>query len=124
MGNRMELNRLRGELSMGGETLRDEQYEPMLGIIAAEQSRMNREIQDALATEPVENPDHYASIRTGIMVAANKRIVESARSILTPAQLATIETVYRRQRLQMESMDRMTKAQFEAEQQGRENGAN
>jgi hypothetical protein len=111
IGSRMEVNRLRSELSGGAEPLRDDQFDPMLGIVVAEQQRMHRELQDYYATGPTA--DGTNSIQTEFLIAANQRIVESAKSILTKAQLTAIEDMYRRQRAQMEAQDAITRIQFE-----------
>jgi hypothetical protein len=111
LGSRIEVNRLRSELSGGAEPLRDDQFEPMLGIVFAEQQRMNRELQDYYTTGPTADGTH--SIQTEFAVAANQRIVESAKAILTKAQLTAIEELYRRQRAQMEAQDTITRIQFE-----------
>ena len=124
LGSRMEVNRLRGELAMGVEALRDDQYQLMLDIVSAEQQRRNRELQDAFAADPTSGGTFDPSVRTRFAVAANERIVDSARSILTSAQLAIIENVYRRERQQMETQDSMAKVQFEAERAARDTGGN
>ncbi len=111
LGSRLEVSRLRSELSGGAEPLRDDQFDPMLGIVFAEQQRMNRELQDYYNTGPTADGTH--SVQTEFAIAANQRIVESAKSILTKAQLTAVEDLYRRQRAQMEAQDTITRIQFE-----------
>lgn len=115
ISSRMEVNRLRSELAIGSEALRDDQYQPMLEIVSAENQRMNQELQDGYAAHPGAGGKFNASLRTELAVAANKRIVESARSFLSAAQIATVENLYRRQRAQMETQDAMAKVQFQFE---------
>jgi hypothetical protein len=121
--SRQEVNMLRGELSGGADPLRDDQYASMLDIVAAEQQRMSREVQEYYASSTGTQP--YDSARTGFAVAANRRIVESARSVLSPDQLRTIEYVYNRQRQQMETQDALFRIQAEeAIRQAREPAGN
>jgi hypothetical protein len=114
LGSRTEVNVLRNELSGGAEALREDQYGPMLDIVFAEEQRMNRELQDLYASNPLAGGRSHDSVRTDLAVAANRRIVESARSILTQSQLAAVENLYRRQQIQMESQNTMTRLQVEA----------
>jgi len=124
-GSRVEVNTLRNELGSGPDAMRDDQYESMLGVVYAEQQRMNRELLELYATAPPGAPRSYDSGRTELALAANRRIVESARSILAPEQLATVENLYRRQRLQMETQNTMIRLQAEAAtREAREAGRN
>jgi len=113
IGSRVEVNTIRNELGTGPDALRDDQFDSMLGIVYSEQQRMNRELQELYATPPADGSRTYDSSRTELAVTANRRIVESARSILSGAQLTAIENLYRRQRLQMETRDTMIRLSSE-----------
>ena len=103
--SRIEVNQLRSELSSGPEPLRDDQFEPMLAAVYAEQQRVDQELADF---ESASSPDVIGSgatdtKRAELAIAANGRIVDSARSILSSTQLATLADFYRRQNEQMKA---------------------
>ncbi|HLA74274.1 MAG TPA: hypothetical protein VK624_22425 [Steroidobacteraceae bacterium] len=114
LSSRTEVNMLRNELSAGPDPLRDDQYQPLLDIVHAEEQQMNRELQELYAGDPTASGKSHDTIQTELAVAANRRIVEAAKSILTSEQLATVQNVYRRQRAQMETQNTLSRLQMEA----------
>jgi hypothetical protein len=101
--SRAEINSVRNELARGTEPLREEQIEPMMAVVNAELQRLDQEVRDVGPQElPGSDPTADAK-RVELTVAANQRILDAARTILSSAQLSGLKDLYRRQRLQMES---------------------
>lgn len=115
LGSRNEVDALRSELARAPEPLREDQLEPMIAVVYAEQQRMDQELRDRKRSLNADDLDPaVASARVELAIAANERIVESASSLLTGAQLSAVEAFYRRQRLQMESQNVLSRLQAEA----------
>ncbi len=103
MESRAEINSVRNELAHGTEPLREEQIEPMMAVVNTELQRLNQEVSD-VGPQGLPGSDPAAEAkRVELTVAANQRILDAARPILSSAQLAGLKVLYRRQRLQMES---------------------
>ena len=101
--SRAEINSVRNELAHGTEPLREEQIEPMMAVVNAELQRLDQEVRD-VGPQGLPGFDPTAEAkRVELTVAANQRILDGARPILSSAQLAGLKDLYRRQRLQMES---------------------
>ncbi len=101
--SRAEINSVRNELAHGTEPLREEQIEPMMAVVNAELQRLDQEVRD-VGPQGLPGSDPAAEAkRVELTVAANQRILDAARPILSSAQLVGLKDLYRRQRLQMES---------------------
>jgi hypothetical protein len=114
LSSRSELNMVRSELAHGPTALREDQFQPMLDIIIAEEQRMSRELQEAYAADPALGSQPIDTTRTKLAIAANQRIVDSARSVLSQDQLQLLQTIYRRQQRQMETQNNLMRIQAEA----------
>jgi hypothetical protein len=111
---RAEVNSVRSELARGWEPMRENQYEPLLAIVNVELQRLNQEIDD-LGPRGIPGSDPATEARRSeLTIAANQRILDGARTILSGAQLASLADLYRRQRLQMESQDALNRLRSEA----------
>jgi hypothetical protein len=114
--SRIEVDAVRGELARGPDPLREDQVEPMIGVVNAELQRMNQELRDAsmmLFANGYADPAAEGK-RSELAIAANQRIVDAAGSILTNTQLAALKELYRRQRLQMETSGEVNRLRAEA----------
>ena len=111
---RAEVTSVRSELARGWEPMRESQFEPLLAVVNLELQRLNQEIKDlGPRGVPGADPVNEAK-RVELTVAANQRILDGARSILSNAQLAALADLYRRQRLQMESEDALNRLRMQA----------
>lgn len=99
--SRNRASQLRARLADGGDSLRDDQLEPLIATLHSEQSRLQQEVQDYFATH---NPDIEASVQVqkkrqqrilDMYKASNRRIHSSAGAILSPRQLAELDAMLR-----------------------------
>lgn len=114
LGSRQEVDALRGELARTSEPLRDDQVDPMIAVVYAEEQRMNQELKERTAPQVPMSLTEYEASRVELAIAANQRIVESSRMLLTDTQLAAVKEFYRRQQMQMEAQREMRRMQDEA----------
>ncbi len=113
--SREEVNSVRNELARSPEPLRDDQVDPMIATVNVELQRMKQEMSDARAPGMGLGDDPAIQARlVAITIAANERIVDAARPILTSGQLAAMEELYRRQRLQMQAESDINRLRTEA----------
>jgi len=111
---RMEVNSVRTELARGPEPMRESQFDPLLAVVNVELQRLNQEISD-LGPRGVPGSDPAGETRrVELTVAANQRILDASRPILSSTQYAGLEELYRRQRMQMESEDTLNRLRTEA----------
>jgi hypothetical protein len=112
--SRAEVDSVRTELARGAEPLREDQVEPFIAVVSTELQRLDQEVHDAAPPDPMR-PDPVAEAkRVELTVAANQRIADAARPILSGPQLAGLLDLYRRQRLQMESAGTLNRLRLEA----------
>jgi uncharacterized protein YjiS (DUF1127 family) len=114
--SRAEVASVRNEMALGPDPLREDQVEPMIGVVNAELQRMNQELRDLGMTQIAGvNVDQIPETKRGeLAIAANQRIVDAAGPILTNAQLAALKELYRRQRMQMETQSELNRLRAEA----------
>lgn len=110
--SRSEVRMLGTELVGSPDPLREDQMEPLFNVMYTEQKRLQQEWND-LSMSGVDG-SKLAANRSDAAIAANERIVDSARSLLTGTQLAALKEMYRRQKMQMESQDEMNRLMKEA----------
>jgi len=108
--SRAEVNNLRSNLASMGQPLRDEQIEPLLAVVRAQQQRLDREMRQHRETDP---PQGYDVEGSRLMNAANSRILEDSRAFLTQQQFAALESYYRNQRDISEAIAKTTQMQIE-----------
>jgi len=111
--SRLEVDQLRAELARTSEPLREDQLEPMLALVTAENQRADQELRDRSGSQAAPPPG-FSPANPELAVAANKRIVEAAAVVLSSEQLAAVKDFYRRQRIQMETQSDLTRLQSEA----------
>jgi hypothetical protein len=111
---RAEVNSVRNELARGSEPLRQDQFDPLVAVANVEIQRLNQEIGEQLGLRPPDPDPEGDARRIELTVAANQRILDAARPLLTGAQLAGLQDLYRRQRLQMESENALNRMRFAA----------
>lgn len=114
--SRSEVTSVRNELARSSEPLREDQVEPMVALVNTELQKMKQELREAGVAEfgGLAGDSLGDARRSAAAVAANRRIVESARTLLSSAQLAALEDFYEHQRLQMEAQNEMSRLQSEA----------
>jgi len=112
MMSRSEVRQLGNELVGSSDPLRGDQMDPLFDLIYIEQKRLQQEWNE-IATSGVDGAK-MSSKRSEAAIAANQRILDSASSVLSGAQLAALKEMYRRQKAQMESQDEMTRLTQEA----------
>jgi hypothetical protein len=110
--SRSEVRMLGAELVGSPDPLREDQMEPLFNVMYAEQKRLQQEWNE-LTMSGVDGSKLGAK-RSEAAIAANERIVDSARSLLSGTQLAALQEMYRRQKAQMESQDEMNRLMMEA----------
>lgn len=114
--SRAEVASVRNEMALGPDPLREDQVEPMIGVVNAELQRMNQELRDLGMTQFAGvDVDQIPETKRGeLAIAANQRIVDAAGPILTNVQLAALKELYRRQRMQMETQSELNRLRAEA----------
>jgi hypothetical protein len=114
--SRAEVDSVRNEMALGTEPLREDQVEPMVLLVNSELQRMNQELRDLgmSQTAGVSAEQILEETRSELAIAANQRIIDAARPILTSTQLAALKELYRRQRLQMEAQTEMLRLRADA----------
>ena len=114
---RAEMNSLRSELARTPEPLRQDQVAPMTSLINAEVQRLRDELQRVTQEAGDARPPGFDPAldarRAALVIATNQRILDSARGILTGTQLAGVEDLYRRQRLQMLAQTEVNRLRLE-----------
>jgi hypothetical protein len=113
--SRSEVASVRNELARSSEPLRQDQIEPMVALVHIELQKMNQELKEAGSSQyggPSDDPQEIAR-RAEAAIAANSRIAEAARTILSSAQLAALKDLYRHQRLQMEAQSELSQLRGE-----------
>lgn len=108
--SRNEVGSLRASLANVGQSLREDQVEPLTAIVRAEQTRLQQQIQRHRETDRVEGYDTRTVTLTN---AANFKILEQARPLLSEAQFAALEAHYRNQRAMSEALAETTRLQIE-----------
>ncbi len=116
MASRSEVDSVRNELARGTEPMREDQVDPMIALVSTEMQRMNLELRDVSPNYSDNVDPAMEARRTQIVVATNQRILDGSKGILSGTQSAGLEQLYRRQRLQMESQNEMSRLQREAAQ--------
>jgi len=113
--SRAEVNTVRNELARSAEPMRPDQVEPLVAVVNVELQRMKQEMADAGTPEYGNVGDTAGDTkRSEFMIAANQRIVDASRPILSGVQLAALEDLYRNQRLQMETQNTLSRIRDEA----------
>lgn len=112
--SRAEVDSVRTELARGTEPLREDQVDPFIAVVNTELQRLDQEVRDVGPVDPMRPDPAAEARRVELTVAANKRIADAARPILSSAQLAGLQDLYRRQRIQMESAGTLNRLRLEA----------
>lgn len=100
-GSRLKVDRFRNQLG-DTDALRDDQVEPLITALHAEEARMMDELNQFAATfEPQEiTPEtqaRYGERQVELLTAAHKRMRTSASAILTGAQLKVLDAMFKRE---------------------------
>jgi len=100
---RHQLRQLGAKLFAIGEPMREDQIEPLIAVIYAEQKRLKQELSEYTASLVWSGGMESKSLayrnarQLELAEAANKRIHEKASSILSPPQLTILDDSLRRQ---------------------------
>lgn len=117
--SRQQVDRLRNELS-GADALRDDQVEPLIAAMHAEQAQMMKEMQaytetlGATAEQPA-SMQKMAERQTEQLKAANTRIRNAAGAILSFSQLEQLDAMLKRDVARHEAQIRMQRIQSKLE---------
>ncbi len=114
MQSRAEVRMLGNELIGTSDPLREDQMEPLLAVMYTEQKRLQQEWSDVALSNPGKDFASMGAKRSQLAIAANQRIIDASRSLLSSKQLAALEDLYRRQKQQMESQDTMNGLMMQA----------
>ena len=111
---------LRSALAAGNEPLRQDQVDPLIAAISAEQQRVSDEVRDFLAASPPrpgewqQRLDGINKYRTEQTAAAYDRVRASMSALLTPTQATALETVLRNDLIARDARARMARLRREA----------
>jgi hypothetical protein len=116
---RMQVDRFRMQLG-GAEPLREDQVEPLIAALHAEQSQMEKEMQESQGTmkpegDPAAFQRQYAERQTEAMKAAHKRMHSAATGILSSSQLEKLDAMLKRDLERHEAQQRMARIQSKLE---------
>jgi hypothetical protein len=115
---RYQMHDLREQLSSTSEPLRDEQLEPLIAAVHAERVRFNDDIHEYVEhLQPGQERDmRHTDLWPQQVAATHARIHASAASILSPVQLAELDSI-------LDELRRREAAQIQVERAARESRA-
>ena len=120
MPARVRVAELRSRLASGTAPLREEQIEPLVGIVRAEWETYRREVSEysrGLDWSPVNQAKaqrlHEARIKQ-VNEVASERIRTAAAALLSPVQVAELDAMQRERRELEAAREAMSRAQAEA----------
>jgi hypothetical protein len=110
-GTRMQVDRFRAQLN-GNDMLRDDQVEPLITALAAEQRLMREQIDEYRATlnwddDAAESGRQFRARQIELTAAAHERMLASAGSILSTSQVQRLEEMLAADRAQRATQERM-----------------
>jgi hypothetical protein len=110
-GTRMQVDRFRAQLN-GTDILRDDQVEPLITALAAEQKQMRDEIEEYRGTlswdgDAAESSRQFRARQLEITRAAHKRMLASAASVLSASQVRRLEDMLTADLAQRATQERM-----------------
>ena len=111
--SRMQVDRFRGSLT-GADALREDQVEPLIAAIHAEQSQKQQQLDEYRETQGSERTSEaslrkYAEQESALMKAAHSRIHSSASGILSGSQLDKLDAMLKRDLERQETQQRMAR---------------
>ena len=109
--SRNQVDRFRTQLT-GGDTLRDDQVEPLISVLYVEQSQMQKELEESREALSLEADTAAASRKFSereaeLLKAAHGRMHSAASGILSSAQLDKFDAMLRRDFERYEAQQRM-----------------
>jgi hypothetical protein len=110
-GTRMQVDRFRSQLN-GVDALRDDQVEPLITALAAEQKQMRTEVEEYRNSlswdgDTTESSNRFHERQLEITRAANKRMLSSAGFILSTSQVKRLADMLDAELAQRATQDRM-----------------
>lgn len=110
-GTRMQVDRFRSQLN-GVDALRDDQVEPLITALAAEQKQMRTEVEEYRNSlswdgDTTESSNRFHERQLEITRAANKRMLSSAGFILSTSQVKRLADMLEAEIAQRATQDRM-----------------
>jgi hypothetical protein len=117
--SRMQVDRFRTQLT-GADVLRDDQVEPLIAALHAEQSQMQRELSEFAGTlnqqsDPTGTQLIYMERETELLQETYDRTRSSAATILSGPQLRQLEAMLKRDIARRETQLRMQRMQSKFE---------
>ena len=118
--SRMQVDRLRNQLT-GGDALRDDQVEPLIAAMHAEQSQLRKDMQEFRDTlnfdgDPRGTQTRISERQAELMKVAHARMHASASGILSASQLEKLDTMLKRDLERLEAQQRMQRIRSKLEQ--------
>jgi ribulose bisphosphate carboxylase small subunit len=116
---RMQVDRFRVQLG-GADPLREDQVEPLIAALHAEQAQMRKDVQEYGATGHPEGDAtavrrQNAERQTDAMKAAHQRMHSAAAGILSSSQLEKLDAMLKRDLERHEAQQRMSRIQSKFE---------
>lgn len=113
--SRMQVDRFRTQLT-GADVLRDDQVEPLIAALHADQSQMQRELREFAGTlnqqsDPTGTQRIYMERETELLQETYDRMRSSAATILSDPQLRQLEAMLKRDIARRETQLRMQRIQ-------------
>jgi len=120
--SRMQVDRFRTQLT-GADMLRDDQVEPLISAMHAEQAQMQKELGEYRETlswegDATASSRQYAERQLEMMKAANRRVHSAASGILSGSQLERLDAMLKRDVERHEAQQRMSRIQSKLDQSG------
>jgi hypothetical protein len=125
--SRMQVDRFRSQLT-GADALRDDQVEPLISALHAEQSQMQKDLQEWRDSQSTNGNSEAAQRQfferqAEALKAAHKRMHSSASGILSSSQLERFDAMLRRELERHEAQLRMQRIQSKLEPREDANGS-
>lgn len=120
--SRMQVDRLRTQLD-GANSLRDDQVEPLISALHAEQAQMKSDIQEYRQSldwdgDVAQTWRQFYERQAEIVKAAHGRMHTSASAILSPAQLHSLDTMLQRDLARLEAEAKVNRVRSKIDQAG------
>ena len=113
---RMRITNLRSQLT-GADALRDDQFEPLIEAMEAEQSQLRQAVKqqrEQFQFEPRPNRDRWREVQAReieMYADTKKRVLSAAAPILSSSQLAKLDAMYEQEIESRRSNLRMSQLQ-------------
>ena len=116
---RMQVDQFRTQLT-GGDTLRDDQVEPLIAALHGERSQMQQELEEYRASFAADDNSEssqrkYNERQTALLKATHDRMRTAVSAILSQSQLQKLDAMLKRDFERHEAQQRMARIQSKLE---------